>query len=95
VYGDWVQIAVPNGVEAYVDSLVWVANAARVEKSHWQCEKPCFFTLRIPSQGSYLITELTDTPLTFIDFDRHGAKVGILSAWAKRSDLSPVLVPVK
>lgn len=94
VYGDWIQVAVRNGVEAYVDSVIWTANELRVTKDDWECEAPCFFTLRIPTQGNYLYTEVTDTPLTFIDFDRNGAKLGLLSAWARRKDFSPVLVPV-
>lgn len=93
--GDWLLVTVPRGVEAYVDSIIWVANEMRVSEPHWQCSEPCFFTVRIPSQGAYMITELTNTPITFIDFDPYGAKIGIVSAWAKRRELSPILVPVK
>lgn len=94
--GGWLQVVAPVGIEGYVDAGEWEKHQVLWSQRSWACgDSLCFARLRVPMKGEIRESDFTNTPLTYIDRDREGVKVGFKAAWAKQESMAPVMVPVR
>lgn len=92
--GEWLQVVAPVGVYGYVDPDAWRRHEKIWSEHFWNCgDSVCFARIRVPVKDQLIPTDFRDTDLTYIDEDRAGVKIGFRAAWARQSDLAPVLMP--
>lgn len=91
--GQWMQVVAPFGIEGYVDAREWENHAVLWSQKNWSCrDSLCFARLRVPMHEKMIEVDFTNTPLTYLDRDGDGVKVGFRAAWAREEDLAPVML---
>jgi hypothetical protein len=91
--GSWLQVVAPIGIEGYVDAREWEKHAVLWSQKSWACrDSLCFVRLEVPMHEHLTEVDFTNTPLTYIDRDANGVKVGFRAAWAREDELIPVLM---
>lgn len=91
--GNWIELVIAEGIEAYVDQASWEQNKERWQERFWNCDpEPCFARLMVPMQGEEVPADFTNAPLYPLEEAGSRMKVGFRVAWARADELIPVLV---
>jgi hypothetical protein len=92
--GDWLQVVAPFTLDGYVSAGDWDAHGKLWTQPRWHCnETPCFARLRIPTKNELQDTDVTNTPLLYLNRDsKRGVKVRFRALWIHSEDLTPALL---
>jgi hypothetical protein len=91
--GDWLEVISPIGIQGYADPDAWQTHGVLWSQWSWNCgDSLCFGRLRVPIFEEMRDADFLNAQITYISRDENGVKVGFQVAWARESDLAPVMM---
>ena len=92
--GAWRQVVAPFPLDGYVSADDWEEHGVLWSQPRWHCgATPCYARLRVNVKNELVETDVTNTPLEYLNRDsKRGVRVRFRALWVRADDLTPVLL---